>query len=699
MWRIALLCVIASVALHAAPVRIVDANGKVVAIDGELIAGDARFALKDGLADVDVAENATVDVELRSAGWWALPATITQSGATMRVWRTGTVAGRVTAAKGVELPQSFTAYVEAPPQPMFTPAIPRGTKFECAIAKDGTFACELPAETVDLAFRSKGLTPHYRWGVAIKPKAKVDVGTLLWKRGASLVAWLDRESAKSAKGKATASLTRLIAGQPSMTAARLSVPVAEGTFTERGYVQLAPIEAGTFALQIVADGFATTTVSPIEIYEGSESVMRKPIVLEPPIDIQLALQPPLDPEGKRWHVRVDRMRDGSPMGGSSIELVADEHGEATAKGESPGRFRVHVSDARDNRVAWRDIDVQSSVDARQTITIEENLVRGTVTMSGEPLEAKLIFGMEFGAERVTLHSDAEGKFAGALPRFGTWPLEVKSDTISVIRTVDVEKEKELEIKLANTLISGEVLDRDGQRVPHALIMLSSGIVMTSSAADEHGAFSFRGYDGRVSLYARPRRGREESPRVTLDVADGQQLRDIKLRLTGTNDIRGRVTSGGQPLVGASVQATPSLPGAMPRTTTDLDGSFELSLRDDETRATFVIAAAGKTMAAFDRALSKEVMTFDLEAIGGEVRIVFPEKGGTPTFAHNGGLIVWQQLFEWTDAHGVELFAGNTAIVPDVARGVVRACVRMPEGNDVCRDATVVPRGSVTIDLR
>src|SRR6185295_2766649 len=68
--------------------------------------------------------------------------------------------------------------------------------------------------------------------------------------GASLTAYLDRNLAAKLAKPAHVRLLRPVAAVPSETSARLSVPVAEADFDRRGFVQLAPLPAGSFLLGV-----------------------------------------------------------------------------------------------------------------------------------------------------------------------------------------------------------------------------------------------------------------------------------------------------------------------------------------------------------------------------------------------------------------------------------------------------------------
>ncbi|HEX2832575.1 MAG TPA: carboxypeptidase-like regulatory domain-containing protein [Thermoanaerobaculia bacterium] len=686
-------------AAHAAPVRLVDAEGTRVVIDGQLVTTSGVIEVRAGEADVPV-DGPPVDVRLVAKGWWALPASVSVAGTELRVWKSGTLTGRAVVATGAQRPATFQAVVEVPPHAGTTSSLPRGTKFDCAMTADDHFSCELPATTLDLVFRSKGLTPQYRWKVEIPSGATRDVGTVRWQPGASIVVWLERDSAKAAAEKgARAILTRMTSGDPSATSANLAVPVAEAAFDVRGHAQLAPLSAGLYRLEVAAPGFARASISPIEVFEGSESVLRKPIVLEPPVRITLALHPALDFQGERWRVSFRRLPDAaSPMSGNRRELRADESGEVAIEGESPGRFRATVSDADGNRLVSHEFQVTSAIDARQELTLERHPVEGTVMLGERPLAAEVIFGTADGAERLTLTSDDEGKFTGAISRLGRWMVEIRAPdrAIRTIRTVTLVKDEPVMLRLEDGQIAGHVVDEEGKPV-RATIVVSNGPIAETHQTDAGGAFRIGGLAGSVRLKANASRDRE-SAALIVDVTGNKHVDDLTLRLDGRRDVQGRVVVDGQSLPGAAVSVYPESGGAVMRATTDLEGRFRVTVRDQESFVTYVVAAAGRTIAAFRRPAGEEA-TLALDAAGGEV-LVLPGESDQITLLHNGARIPLQEVLRWNRANGRDLFDrdGNLTIA-NVARGTIRACAPTKARGEVCRDALLVPRGSVTLDLR
>jgi hypothetical protein len=116
-------------------------------------------------------------------------------------------------------------------------------------------------------------------------------------------------------------------------------------------------------------------------------------------------------------------------------------------------------------------------------------------------------------------------------------------------------------------------------------------------------------------------------------------------------------------------------------------------------ATFIIAAAGRTMAAIQRPLSEEILTFELEAAGGELIVRLSEQTGrfssvipsavegspvghpmarirrslhslrsvgmTRRFFRTARLGM-RELFDWTRAHNRTLISRDTISIPDLS---------------------------------
>src|SRR5437763_1521570 len=155
-------------------------------------------------------------------------------------------------------------------------------------------------------------------------------------------------------------LTRLISTDASQTTARLSAAVAEATFNSRGAVQLVSLPAGTYVLTVSAKGFAPARAFPLEVFAGSETALRKPVKLEPPMSVRLAVRPQKDPNGEPWLVELRRINDFS----TGFDIQPPVHTRVDGKGvvevanQAPGSFQATISDHGGSVFVRRDLDLR-----------------------------------------------------------------------------------------------------------------------------------------------------------------------------------------------------------------------------------------------------------------------------------------------------------------------------------------------------
>jgi hypothetical protein len=408
------------------------------------------------------------DVELDSKGYWALPQrlAIPENAVERRhrvdVWRTGIV--RVT-VKGADSPvPGVRLVVASPPDPRTPPDMPRGTSFECTSVNAERWDCSVAATLLDLAVRAEGYAPHYRWDTSVSPGEVLDLGTVVLKRGASLVAWLNSDVTKRLDRPVRAYLRHHAAAGASATAARLAAPVAEGTFSKKGVVQLSPLAPGKYLFETRADGFVPVRI-PVEVFEGRESTIRRSIDLSPSLSIRVRLDPPLAPGESPWRVELWRRVDfgsGSESAGSG---VASREGIFEADDQFEGPVRVVVKDQRQNVLANRELLVVAGI-PEHLVSVEVVPIFGKVTIDDEALPAAtLVFGGISGAVKVTTATNEEGEYRVSLPRRGKWLVDVVASSAAVAATTDVTVEEDkVDIELPATEISGWVTDPNGARL-------------------------------------------------------------------------------------------------------------------------------------------------------------------------------------------------------------------------------------------
>lgn len=660
------------------------ANADLCAVTGTLLIDGTVVPLRNGVADVSADGGS---VELRADGYWMPPQPLASE---LRVWRTALVRGRFT---GSELPSTFKARFSSPPMAP-EPRVPADSEVECPVGDDGAWTCALPATMLDVALRAKGFTPHYLWDVKVPTNP---IGPVTLQRGASFVAWIDRRVAAALKKPATARVLRQSMPDASPLGQRLAEPVAEAAFNKRGMVQLAPIPPGLYTIEISAPGFATTRLENIEIYERSESTLKRVIELQPPVTIQLTLQPAVDPSGAPWIVDLHRFdpitRKPARVRGGAFR----EPGIFEVRDQSPGRYSVTVKDARGNDYASADLTITGDADAQQTLEMTLARIAGVVMLGDEPIAAKLLFGGNGGAEKIRATADDDGRFEITLPRSGVWKIDVESeaDEVDAVVELSIEKDqRELTITLPDTEVAGWVVDSTGARLPKASVVMhtSTGTAMKSTAAD--GTFRFRGVaDGAAKITAANDATREYSRMRELTVSEGEHLANIELVIQSASDLAGIVICNGQPLAGARVLGYGYVDGMarQEKAVTALDGSFKLPFPDEAGEIVLLVAAAGRTMQGFTITGRPRSTTLDLAAVGGTVRLQWGEKAN-PLLYYNGTLLPRNDVFLWARSHGHSI--ANRAIdIPHLAPGSYRLC-----DGAKCVDGVLAARGTLTLDV-
>jgi hypothetical protein len=625
------------------------------------------------------------EISLDANGFWALPERVVfptgsgQSQYAMGVWRTGTLQGQLKLPD----PQPASAVavklvVASRPEPRVPPEIPRGTSFDCSTKKSGQWTCDVPATLLDIAVRVESYAPYHKWDVKIPVAGVIDLGTVKLQKGASVVAWLGSDFAKRVEVPVRALLSYEAAPGASATAMRLALPVAEGVFTKKGVVQLAPIAPGRYILEIRAKGYAPARI-PVQLYVGKETTPRRSIELLPALSVRLLLQPPLGPGGIPWRVELWRKTasgSGSEDAGSG---TATREGVFDATDQAEGPVRVFLKDSKQNILANREIVIISAT-AEYTVRVDVSPISGTVTIGDSPLpSAKLLFGGSGGAEKVRAATDQDGHFTVTLSRRGKWIVDVDCSTEAVAASTEVtiEKDKdEVDIKLPSTEVSGWVRDADGKRVAAARVTFFSNEQPAVRTSGIDGAFRFRGvHAGPGRLQARDSRTHDYSRDINVTVPDDGTTENVELTLENVSPLKGVVRSNGDVVVGASVHGYAFLGGSaeMSQATTDLQGGFALDVPNSATETVITVAAPGRTLESFSVATNQgDPVALDLASRGGTLILRWVPGAVPLQFTFNDHFLPSTDAFVWARSQGAKIVNG-TGEIPNVAPGKYRFC--------------------------
>ncbi|HYI09303.1 MAG TPA: carboxypeptidase-like regulatory domain-containing protein [Thermoanaerobaculia bacterium] len=653
--------------------------------------------LIDGRGELDVPAGKEWDVRSGDNAFVIAATRMTASAGaavTLEVWPAAKLRGRV-AAQGDQKPAAVSVTVaELAGQGS---VVPRGTKFDCDVDRARVVTCSVPAAARHLVLRMSDMVPHYLWELALTQGGKRELGTISFRRGASFTAYLDRGIAQRLEASARARLLHPVPAVPSETTARLSVPVAEGSFDKRGFVQLAGVPAGTYILEIRAKGFATRSIGPLEIYDGKETSFRKAIELFPPVQVGITVDPPHDLDDRPWRIRWERVGDFAPAD-AGITLHAGTDGRAVIADQSPGLFSLQLFDTDGNPLWGKDVRVDEQ-DVAIPIALDLHLVKGNVSIGEIPLEATLWFGTANGAVHARAASDAEGRFAVRLPHLSEWPVEVVSRARSIhsIVNVDVDDDDDVAIELPDTSLSGRVVDADGQRLSRGRVTAQVSGRALSTELSSAGEFSLRGVpEGTVHLIASNAQNESSSP-VAVPLSRNAPVRDVELRILETHRFAGTVVSAGQPVVGAHVSVVPLAPrgGHVVEAVTDAAGKFQAAVLDRAVRVLLVIAAPSRTLQTFDVPVTAEEMRYDVAPRGGTLGIHLSGNAQAPfTLTRDGVEVPLASLLSWILAHGAPIEDESLLRVMDLAPGHYRVCG--PPGK--CTDGALAPGATLELHV-
>jgi len=670
-------------------------------------------------ATIPLEPEKTWKVEIEAPGYWSReqfvpPALGERPPLFFRLFPTGTLAGRLIVAEGEEAPTSLTARFESSPDSAAgEPAISRAHA-DCPIA-ESRFSCELPAGLLDSRLRAQGFVSHFLWDLAIEAGQTRDAGTLIFRRGGSVVSWVeiaegeqDFEGVKIHVEPALASRSRDPERQE-----RLGLTAS---VNERGFLHVSGVQPGEYRISAHHDGgLDAGAPRRIEVLPNAEASIESPFVLQPPARFEVWVEPPVGPEGERWTVQLLELDPG----GGSISPVEigrlSEAGDWASSDLSRGRYFLAVVDSSGSRWFFEEVEVRDARE-RRFVTLDLFDVEGRVLLGEDPLEATLWFGGRHGARTFKMESDAEGSFTGVLPEGREWQVDVVAEKPPLKRTRLVEVEApegggsaEVEIVFPNTVLEGEVVTADGSPAPGATVLLleshlaPKAVAMTSTRVDEDGRFTFHGLEEEAAYVLGAQRQAigpvETSARHEIRISKGAAPPFVTLELVPKVELRGQVIGSYGKVPGVLILAQPWVvdrPAGMltPRGQTDVEGRFRLSVPQKTERVTLTIVAPGYAFQMLEipfRGESAE-LTIPVSQNWGTL-VLRAEDGEVPgtwwrdvLIRQNGIDANTLQLREWARRYGGSHQAAGELAIPRLADGNYEVCLnRVDDDGRLGRD--------------
>jgi hypothetical protein len=552
-----------------------------------------------------------------------------------------------------------------------------------ATLEERRFRCEVPAGTHHLKVQAPGFVPHYFWELETATAAPVELGELRLRSGVSLVG----EVQVAGPGGDGAPRLRL---QPARSATpspsveeRLEATTAATRANAQGFFQLQGIPPGSYVLTAEAEGFAPARVEGVDLVHEGEYVLDEPLVLRPPSELELEIDPATHPYGAPWHAEL-RAASGPQV----LRVVARTEvalsGLARFVGLPRGDYEIVVVGPGGSRYAFAPVElVEDRQSARVTLPLVE--VTGELRSGDEALAATLLFGGRDAKEQVAFEADEDGAFTGHLPRAGTWAVDVRHLDGWVQRAPPVEVPAdrdgvEVLIALPDGEIAGQVVDEDGRPVAGA------GVLIVDTAdrrpalrgpSDAEGAFRIRGVEpGSYLAFAGS--GEEKSDWQPLALGEGEHRSDLRLVVRHQRTLRGRVSGPWGAVPGARVDVLPDAFGGMPawvsQDVSGPDGGFAVDLPATAKSARVVVFPPGHALSVRRVDLTaQEDLELAVSPEGGTLVLTLPPHVEHGALFHSGIELSLSLLRDWARLRGSADGAGGALVVPNVAPGEIRFC--------------------------
>ncbi|MCG8459144.1 MAG: hypothetical protein MI919_22950 [Holophagales bacterium] len=438
----------------------------------------------------------------------------------------------------------------------------------------------------------EGFAPLYFWEISSEAGSVLDLGDLELEEGASVVGWVDSPGFGLDEHR--------IELRPAMRGwklgarerARLASTRIRAPISPRGFFRLSGLEAGAYELRLVGEGREPIEmVKLLRVEAGQELVLEEVFEIPPEVKAEIWIEPPLDVHGEPWRVSLVRQVPGARLLKVVKQAPAANDGTWAQGGLPQGEYSMEIEDSQGSTWHRSDLSLEAGGEPR-LVEIELVEVRGEVSIGDDPLAATLVFGGR-QRPRISMRSDAEGRFEGYLPREGDWIVHLQADggwNRQVLESIPVERRNgksyaELEIRLPDTRLRARVF-RDGEPEAGALVIVrgypESKRSVGSFTTDEAGRIDVRGVEpGSMAMMAHA--GKAVSDWRILELAEESEHGEHRLELRLMTTLSGRVVHEGRGVPGARVLGVPSGERFLPwkgDTVSAIDGSFEIDVPAD-----------------------------------------------------------------------------------------------------------------------
>lgn len=642
-------------------------------------------------------------LEADAPGYWGAPYQLelakTGAAVALDLWPAGMIEGGFSLGQEVKPPATLAAFFRSPAGSSTPSPAPPASKAACLVDRE-TWKCKVPAGVLDLRFQAPGFIPRYLWGVQVQPNGTVRPGRLELRRGSAVQGWIVTADGVPLGEGAKVSLRPRISGavRDPGERKRLESLRFEAQVNTKGFFQVDGVPPGAYLLEARHPRYAPAVTSVRVVPGEVTEVANPPLLLDLPKLLEVFIDPPADPAGQPWSVKLQRMDRDSSVVDTLAETAATPDGSWKKPGVPTGQYLLRVS--RTGGETWWTGDLKVDENpAPLYVRMDVVRVKGRVFFGKKPLSAKIDLGGRFGATRIEAQSDDKGRFEAFLPRPGDWKAYVSAEDPKVERSFPKVKIQpppgthvaEIELRLPDTVLRGSVVDEQNNPIPEAIVSaMSDGEVQEGQIqvrTNQEGRFEIRGMlPGPTLLEADAGEDRTSDP-VTVDVQGDEDSKSWILIARAQLKISGTVVSPAGPVPGARVKAVPAdMPYITARSfTSDAQGHFELRLPRKTQQILMSASAPGFSFRMLRVAVPENpAIVVSLEQTGGSL-IVEKEPPLDLTdpnapmvyLLHGGSVEPLPILMSWAIASGSPQDGSGRTIIPNLEPGPYQACLALP----------------------
>ncbi len=595
-------------------------------------------------------------IHVTAPGYWHPPLRLNAEGlrvlASLTMWRTGTLTGRVISPKGEPIPPELIIRFSRPLVDVAS-KMPEG-EVTCAVASDGMWSCDVPAGRPDIRARARSYMTHFFWDTEVRQGRVKNFGRMPLVHGGSVIGRVELRSGNPAKTRVR--ITAVPASGDIRKEKDAPTPsVFFAVANPEGFFQIGGLPGGEYLVSAGAPDLTSET-RRVRLLENGEVELLDPLVVDQPGVLKVTTSPPLDPSGRPWRIGLFA---ASTIGREDLVTTdaADREGNWTWKKLRTTRYRIVFGDNEGSTFASILFDGHSG-----TVDLPVDLatvsVEGTVYLGDLPLPSTVWFGGRDSAVSVRMTADADGKFAGEVRSIDRESIEVSIEATNpvVSRSVRVPIVKrdgkyDLEVRLPATTLMGSVVDEHGQRVPAGIVTISDRArsLFVQTKIEPDGTFVIHGLPPGTFVTKAAGKNLDESEAVEIGLSAEDAVATVVLTMKPGRRFTGRIVSASGPVPRAKITPAPTDVASLVlfASTADAEGKFAHLLPSGAGQIDVTIAASGFAFRMFHIPVPGTPLQIPVASEAGTLRVTTPHfdggAGAQPYLRHEGAVIPLMRL--------------------------------------------------------